>query len=258
MPEGDAVRRTALRLDRALAGREVTRSDFRVPQLATSDLRGRVVHGTATHGKHLFTRIGELTLHTHLKMEGTWRSYRPGARWDRPGHLARVVLTTEHGSAVGFALGLVELFPTTEEATVTDRLGPDLLGAEWDAAAAGARLAEDPDRVLGEALLDQTVVAGMGTIWVAESCFAHGVHPQGPVSQVADPARFVERVRRMLHVAVERGRPITTGNQRAPMWVYRRHRQPCRRCGTTVEAGPVGPPGRERTTYWCPGCQPRT
>lgn len=257
MPEGDAVRRTAIRLDRALAGRELTATDFRVPQLATTDLAGAVVDRTATHGKHLFTRIGDLTLHTHLKMEGSWRTYRPGARWDRPGHLARVALTTGSGSAVGFALGLVELFPTAEEESVTRHLGPDLLGADWSAREAGERLGRDPDRVLGEALLDQSVVAGMGTIWVAEACFAHGAHPLGQVGQLSDPARFLGRVRRMLHLAVERGRPVTTGNLREPMWVYRRHGRSCRRCGTTIEAGPVGPAERERTTYWCPACQPR-
>ncbi len=256
MPEGDAVRRTAILLDRALAGERLVASDFRVPQLATADLGGATVRGTATHGKHLLTRIDELTLHTHLKMEGEWRTYPATARWDRPGHRARVVLRTAERQAVGFTLGVVELVPTAEETSVTGHLGPDLLGDGWSAQTAALRLLGVPDRALGEALLDQTVVAGLGTIYVSEACFVHGAHPSAPVGTVTDPARLLDRARAMLRLGVEQGRPVTTGDRRAPLWVYRRQRQPCRRCGTTIVAGLLGPPGRERTTYWCPRCQP--
>lgn len=263
MPEGDAVRRTADRLDRALAGQVLTGSDFRVPQLATTDLSGARVERTATHGKHLLTRLvtsagTPLTLHTHLKMEGSWRVARAGERRPGPAADARVVLTSERVVAVGLRLGLVELLPTAEEASVVGHLGPDLLGP-WtaeDRAEAVARLSAQPDRVLGEALLDQTVVAGIGTIWLAESCFVHGVCPLGPVAAVRDPGRFLDRARLMLQSAMRTGRPLTTGDRRDPVWVYRRQRQPCLRCRTTIEAGQVGDPGRERTTYWCPRCQP--
>ncbi|WP_408899250.1 DNA-formamidopyrimidine glycosylase family protein [Nocardioides sp. R1-1] len=263
MPEGDAVRRTADRLDRALAGQVLTGSDFRVPQLATTDLSGARVERTATHGKHLLTRLvtsagTSLTLHTHLKMEGSWRVARAGERPPGPAVDARVLLTTERVVAVGLRLGLVELLPTAEEASVVGHLGPDLLGP-WtadDRAEAVARLSARPERVLGEALLDQTVVAGIGTIWLAESCFVHGVCPLGPVAAVRDPGRFLDRARLMLQSAMRTGRPLTTGDRRNPVWVYRRQRQPCLRCRTTIEAGQVGDPGRERTTYWCPRCQP--
>ncbi|WP_435769557.1 DNA-formamidopyrimidine glycosylase family protein [Nocardioides sp. SYSU DS0651] len=263
MPEGDAVRRTADRLDRALAGRVLLASDFRVPQLATTDLAGASVDGTATHGKHLLTRVvapdgARLTLHTHLKMEGSWHVVASGRRWSRPAHEARVVLRVEGLQAVGFMLGLVELLPTAEEHAILGHLGPDLLGP-WtpdDEAEALRRLTADPGRVLGEALLDQTVVAGLGTIWVAESCFVQGVNPTAPIGAVADPLRLLRRARLMLRAAVPHGRPVTTGDRREPLWVYRRQRQACRRCGTTVEAGQLGDAGRERTTYWCPSCQP--
>lgn len=263
MPEGDAVRRTADRLDRALAGQVLTSTDFRVPELATTDLAGATVERTATHGKHLLTRLatagGErLTLHTHLKMEGSWAVLATGRRWPKPGHLARVVLTTLRVEAIGFQLGLVELLPTADEASVVGHLGPDLLGA-WtpaDETEAVSRLTADPERVLGEALLDQTVVAGIGTIWLAESCFVAGVHPLGPVRAVPDPTRFLRRTRQMLQAALTHGAPLTTGDRRQPVWAYRRHRQPCLRCRTPLEAGPVGGPGRERATYWCPRCQP--
>ncbi|MFC5730226.1 MULTISPECIES: DNA-formamidopyrimidine glycosylase family protein [Nocardioides] len=265
MPEGDAVRRTADRLDRALGGRTLLATDFRVPQLATTNLAGATVERTATHGKHLLTRLEQpdgrrLTLHTHLKMEGSWLVLPAGRRWPKPAHEARVVLRVEGADAVGFTLGLVELLPTADEHTVVGHLGPDLLGA-WtadDEDVAVRRLTADRDRPLGEALLDQTVVAGLGTIWVAEGCFVHGVSPVTPVGEVQDPRRLLRRARLMLQTAVRQGRPVTTGDRREPVWVYRRQRQACRRCGTTILAGQLGAPGRERTTYWCPACQPTT
>lgn len=265
MPEGDAVRRTADRLDRALAGQVLTGSDLRVPQLATTDLTGATVERTATHGKHLLTRMAmpdgaPLTLHTHLKMEGSWRVIAPGARWPGPAHDARVVLLAARAEAIGFLLGLVELLPTADEASVIGHLGPDLLGA-WtadDETTALARLTATPDRVLGTALLDQTVVAGLGTIWLSELCFVQGVHPQSAVAAVADPLRLLRRARQLLRSGLMHGQPLTTGDRRNPVWVYRRQRQPCLRCRTTIQAGPVGDAGRERTTYWCPRCQPAT
>lgn len=264
MPEGDAVRRTADRLDRALAGRTLTGCDLRVPALATTDLTGASVIGTATHGKHLLTRVVTpqgvpLTLHTHLKMEGTWRVVPSGGRWSRPAHEARVVLKVDGADVVGFALGVVELVPTAEEHTIVGHLGPDLLGA-WtadDEAEALRRLAAAPGtRPLGATLLDQTVVAGLGTIWVSESCFVHGANPLAPTAALRDPVRLLRRARLMLQTSVRVGRPVTTGDRREPLWVYGRHRRPCRRCGTAIAAGQVGEAGRERTLNWCPSCQP--
>lgn len=262
MPEGDAVFLTARRLDRGLAGRVLTATDFRWPSLATVDLSGATVRGTATHGKHLLTRLDHdgkpLTLHTHLKMEGVWRVVEAGRKWPRPAHEARVVLRTDGREAVGFALGVVELVPTADEQSIVGHLGPDLLAADddWDEDEALARLLAAPDRVLGEALLDQTVVAGIGTIYLAEICFLQGVHPLGPVSAVADPARMLRRARQLLRNGVHYGRPSTAGDRRGTVWVYRRQRQSCLRCGTPIQAGSVGDEGRERTTYWCPSCQP--
>ncbi len=261
MPEGDAVRRTALRLDDALAGLRLTRSDVRWPSLANVDLAGATVLGTATYGKHLLTRLDldgqAITLHTHLKMEGSWRVFRGGARWDRPGPTARVVLTAGGVEAVGFSLGLVELVPTADEHRIVGHLGPDLLDPDHDRDEAVRRLVASPERPLGEALLDQTVVAGLGTIYVSEACFVQGAHPLARVGAVADPGRLLDRAARMLAAGVRTGRPVMTGDRRSPVWVYRRHRQPCLRCRTRIEAGPVGPAGRERTLYWCPSCQPR-
>lgn len=259
MPEGDAVHRTARRLDRALSGALLTRTDFRVPALATIDLAGRRVVRTVARGKHLLTRIDgdpAWTLHTHLKMEGSWRVYPSGARWDRPAHQARVALETSGQQAVGFLLGIVELVPTREEDALLEHLGPDPLGPDWDEAEALRRLREQPDRSLVEALLDQRNLAGIGNMWASELCFVSGVRPTTPVARVRDLPRVVRRARQLLEQNVRRATPAATGNLREPFWVYRRDRSACRRCGTPIEVGMLGPAGRERAAYWCPHCQP--
>ncbi len=231
-----------------------------MPQLATADLTGGTVTETLSRGKHLLTRIVTAdvawTLHTHLKMEGAWRVFAPGERWRRPAHQARVVLGTEGRQAVGFSLGIVELVPTDDEGSVVGHLGPDLLGPGWDEADAVRRLRDDPDRAIGEALLDQTCLAGIGNMYQAELCFVSGVHPRTPVGEVTDLARMVRRGRQMLEVNKERALQSTTGNLREPLWVYHRDQAPCRRCGTPIRIAMVGPAGRERASYWCPRCQP--
>jgi len=162
MPEGDTVWRTALHLDRALSGRVLLGTDFRVPAHATLDLAGQRVEETVSRGKHLLTRIGaEHTLHTHLKMEGAWHLYRTGSGWRRPAHEARVVLRTDDWTAVGFALGIVEVLPRAAEDTAVGHLGPDLLGPGWDEDEAVRRLSAEPARAVAEALLDQRNLAGL-------------------------------------------------------------------------------------------------
>jgi endonuclease VIII len=255
VPEGDTVWRTAKHLDQALTGRVLTRTDFRVPAYATVDLSGRPVTGTVARGKHLLTRIGDdHTLHTHLKMEGSWHLYRPTTPWRRPAHEARVVLRTDEWLAVGFALGITEVIRREEEHDAVGHLGPDLLGPDWDEAEALRRLRSDPDRPIGEALLDQRNLAGVGNMYKAELCFLAGVHPTLPVGQVPDLTRMVRRAKQVLEVNKERVQQATTGDLRKgrTLWVYVRENQPCRRCGTRIRAAELG----GRATYWCPACQP--
>ena len=262
MPEGDTVYRTARLLDRALQGSVLTRTDVRVPQHATADLAGGLVVGTVSRGKHLLTRITRddeaWTLHTHLKMEGTWRAFRAGQRWSRPAHQARVVLETRTAVAVGFSLGIVELIETADEPDVVGHLGPDLLGPDWDEEEALRRLRAEPDRPIGEALLDQRLLAGIGNMYMAELCFVSGLHPRTPVGRVEALPRVVRRAQQMLSLNKERAQQTTTGNLREPLWVYRRDQAACRRCRTAIRVAMVGPAGRERASYWCPSCQPAT
>ncbi|MGN6130431.1 MAG: DNA-formamidopyrimidine glycosylase family protein [Nocardioidaceae bacterium] len=257
MPEGDTVWRTARHLDRALSGSTLVETDFRVPAHATLDLAGQPVVATLSRGKHLLTRIGaDVTLHTHLKMEGAWHLYRPGSRWRRPAHEARVVLRTEAWTAVGFALGVCEVLPRSEEDAVVGHLGPDLLGPDWDEDEALRRLRAVPDRTVAEAILDQRNLAGIGNLYKSELCFLAGVHPWLPVGEVPDLPRLVRRARTVLDANKERVEQTTTGDLRKgrQTWVYRRERQPCRRCGTRIEVAMQGE--QERATYWCPSCQP--
>lgn len=269
MPEGDTVWRTARSLHRALSGRVLDVADLRVPQLATVDLRGGTVVATRSRGKHLLTRIQRdderWTLHTHLRMEGSWHLLRPGQRWGRPAHQARVVLGTADVTAVGFSLGVVELVPTADEEQVVGHLGPDLLAPGWGAAdrdEAVRRLRREPDRPVHEALLDQTCVAGIGNMYAGEMCFLRGLHPATPLSALPDPpgpsglVGLVDLGRRLLFLNKDRATQATTGDLRHPLWVYARAGQPCRRCGQRILTGELGPPGRERVTYWCPRCQP--
>lgn len=255
MPEGDTVWRTGRHLDEAITGQVLTETDFRVPAFATLDLSGRVVAGTVTRGKHLLTRIGdEHTLHTHLKMEGSWHLYRPETRWKRPDHQARVVLRTAERVAVGFSLGITEVIARDEEDSVVGHLGPDLLGDDWDEAEALRRLLATPERPIGEALLDQSNLAGVGNMYKCEICFLQGIHPLLPVGDVPDLPRVVRRAKAVLEANKHRVEQTTTGDLRRGkrLWVYRREREACLRCGTRIEVEEIA----GRITNWCPRCQP--
>ena len=261
MPEGDTVWRAARRLDEALSGRMLTRTDVRVPAYATWDLAGASVVETLSRGKHLLTRIdGEQpwTLHTHLKMEGGWRVLRRGQRWPRPAHTARVVLETADAVAVGFQLGVVEFVARDDEDSIVGHLGPDLLGPDWDADDAVARLRQDTERAIKEALLDQTRLAGVGNMYACEVCFLSGVAPQTRVGDVPDLPRMVARAHQLLDHNRHRAVQSTTGDlaRGRNLWVYGRGGRPCRRCGTRIVQTEMGEEGRKRVTYHCPSCQP--
>jgi len=272
VPEGDTVWLHAHRLNEALAGASLVRSDFRLPELATVDLAGYGVREVASRGKHLLVRMQSpapaqtpWSLRSHLRMDGTWGIFRPGQSWRRrPAHTIRVVLETRRLTAVGFHLHDVALVPTAQEADLVGHLGPDLLGPEdaaeagrWDEAEAVRRLAADPERTIGEAVIDQRCLAGLGTVWRAEVLFLRGVNPWTPVREV-DLIALVRLGRRLLMANRLHWPQVTTGNPRRGQehYVYGRSDEPCRRCGTTIRRGQQGPAVQERIVYWCPQCQP--
>ena len=256
MPEGDTVFRTAARLHEALAGKEVTRFDIRVPGSATSDLRGETVREVVPRGKHLLERIGEWTLHSHLKMEGAWHVYRRGSTWRAPSYKARAVVGTAEVDTVGFDLAMVEVLPTRDEERIVGHLGPDPLAEDWDPAEAARRLGADA-RPVHVALLDQRNVAGFGNEFANEILFVRGVLPSTPATET-DAAAMIDLGARMIRANVGRQGRTFTGDARPgrSTWVYGRDGRACRRCGTTVRAGSLGAgPTSERNVFWCPVCQ---
>jgi endonuclease-8 len=257
VPEGDTVYFAAKRLDQGLTGQVLTASDFRIPSLATSDVSGSTVLGTRSRGKHLLTRFDNgITLRTHLKMEGIWYVHPRGTRWKRPAHTARVILRTATTEAVGFQV-VLDLVRTEKEDELVGHLGPDLLGPDWDADLALARLRADPAAPIGDALLDQRNLAGIGNVYKSELCFIARVDPLTPVGAVPDLPAVVAKAKQLLEANKLRHTRITTGDSRRgyQQWVYGR-RGPCLRCGTRIAKADQGPPGQERPTYWCPTCQP--
>ncbi|MFJ5721523.1 DNA-formamidopyrimidine glycosylase family protein [Streptomyces sp. NPDC093149] len=261
MPEGDTVLQTAGRLRTALAGRILTRSDLRVPRFATADLTGRAVLDVASRGKHLLTRLeGGLTLHSHLRMDGAWRVYAPGERWrGGPAHQIRAVLANTEHTAVGYRLPVLELLRTRDEDQAVRHLGPDLLGPDWNPDTALRNLLSDPARPLGEALLDQRNLAGIGNVYTAELCFLARVTPWLPAGDLAAPtaAGLVTTAKRLLEANRDRPMRTTTGavlrghGPHERLWVYGRTGRPCLRCGTPIRTADQD----SRPAYWCPRCQ---
>jgi endonuclease-8 len=263
MPEGDAVYRAAAKLRAALDGRVLTRSEFRVPRYAAADLTGRTVLTTVSRGKHLLTRVdGGLTVHTHLRMDGSWRIQAVGAQ-PRRGDVVRLILANERWQAVGIKLGMVDLLRTDQEDQVVGHLGPDLLAPDWDAeqaAQAARNIAEHPDATIGEALLDQRNVSGIGTIWRAETLFLSGISPFRRVREVENLEKMMSLAHRLLDASKDNaGGPLTTGDQRPGrrLWAYGRAGRPCLRCGNKLIGGELGAQPYERVIFYCPACQPR-
>jgi endonuclease-8 len=260
VPEGDTVWRACQLLNEALADHELTRCEFRVPTLATTDLTGVAVREVVSRGKHQLFRFGnDFTLHTHFRMEGTWRIYPRGRKWTGgPDFQIRAVLATAEHDAVGYRLPVVELIPTADEETVVGHLGPDLLGPDWDLDEAIRRITANPQGTIGEALLDQRNLAGIGTFYRAELLFLQGIHPRTPVEEVGNLRRLVQRGQQLLLANRWRTDQTTTGDLRngRRTYVFDRAGEPCRRCRSRIHLEEFGPLGQERRSFWCPQCQP--
>jgi endonuclease VIII len=256
MPEGDTIHRAARRVGEALVGKEIVAIETPNPRHARDRwpdrLRGRSVRRVEAQGKHLLIRFeGELTLHSHLRMRGHWGVYRRGERWRRAPHRAWLVIRTPEHEVVEFDGPVLELM--TDSRTRFDRrlaaLGPDLLAERFEEQTFLHRLREDdPARGIGEALLDQRNVAGIGNAWKAEGCFLAGVDPWRRLAEVPndEALRLVRLIRGLMRESVTGGGPKDAQ-------VYRRAGLPCPRCGARIRARGQG--DDNRTTYWCPACQ---
>ena len=260
--------RTARRLDAALAGGTLVRTELRWPDLGAVDLTGRTITEVASYGKHILTRLGgdsrhePLTLRSHLRMEGQWLIKPPGnEHWPTTiGVSVRAVLATADWTAIGRWLGLLDLIPTAAEGTLIGHLGPDIMTdtfPEQGRAESIARIVATPSRHIGAALLDQTTVAGIGTMYMAEALFVQHISPWTPVAEV-DLGALLDTARRLLLRGATSALPSTTGNPRPGhnTYVHARSGRPCLRCGATVRVAPIGPALKERTAFYCAVCQP--
>jgi endonuclease-8 len=265
MPEGDTIFRSAAVLRAVLVGRTVigARGQARPGMRRVPDLNrlvGAAVTDVESRGKHLLIGFDSgLTLRTHMRMSGSWHRYRPGETWRLPKFQASVVLETADSVAVCFNAPTVELLTGRELARhpTLAALGRDLLAADFDTDAAVQLLRERSGVELGQALLDQRTVAGIGNVYKSEVCFSERVSPWRLVGELDDPslARLVATARRLLRANIGGGARVTTEGARGAgrLWVYGRAGRPCRRCGTRIEARRQGE--LPRTTYWCPSCQ---
>jgi endonuclease-8 len=266
MPEGDTIFRAARTLHRALAGKPVVRFETVLPQLSRVDddapIAGRTVERVRSMGKHLVVEFsGDLLLRTHMRMNGSWHVYRPGERWQRPRSAMRVVVETADFQAVAFDVPVAEF--RTGRALARDpavaRLGPDVLDPAFDEGEAVRRLRERGTPGIGDALLDQRVLAGIGNVFKSEVCFAERVHPFTPVAALEDDVllRLVRTARRLLgmNVLESSGARMVTrrGDPSAGLAVYGRAGKPCRVCGERIVVDRRGL--NARSTYFCPRCQ---
>ncbi len=257
MPEGDTIHHAANRIRPILVGAAPDEILTPHPRFGRDRwpqrLAGRVVEGVDAHGKHLFLRFeGGLVIHSHLRMTGSWGTYHPDQRWRRGAWRAWLVLRAGGHEVVQFDGPVLELM-TAARARADQRiagLGPDVLAPEFDAARFLRRLREDdPTRPIGDALLDQRTVAGLGTVWRSEGCFAAAIDPARPAGEVAD----ADALAAVAAVRPRMARSAREGFQERDLQVYGRDGRPCPRCATTIVRRGLG--DDNRPSYWCPACQ---
>jgi endonuclease VIII len=276
MPEGDTIFRTARVLTRAIGGKTVTRFESAYAQLASADdnepFAGQTITRIEARGKWLLIHFSRGNiLATHMLMSGSWHIYRPGEPWqDKPGN-ARIVIETADFVAVGFRIPLARMY--TEQSLIRDRKIPhtesDVLSASFDAAKAATRLMARAQDELGDALLRQDVLAGVGNVFKSEICFLLGLSPFRKVAILSQmqAKEIVATAQRLLAANVledpsdlivtysgKNRRTTSNADPGESLWVYGRKNEPCRRCGTLIQRALQGP--NARSTYWCPVCQP--
>jgi endonuclease-8 len=257
MPEGDTIHHAANRIRPILADAVPDEILTPHPRFGADRwpqrLGGREVRSVDAYGKHLFLRFeGDLTIHSHLRMTGSWGTYRNGQRWRRSPRRAWLILRARGHEVVEFDGPVLEL--VTESRTRFDvrlrALGPDICVAPFDTERFLRRLREDdPTRTIGDALLDQRTVAGIGNIWKSEACWEAGVDPRRAAGSVGD-----DEARALVDLVAPRMRESArTGMNGRDARAYGRKGRPCPRCGAPIQAGRLG--DDNRSTYWCAGCQ---
>jgi endonuclease VIII len=266
VPEGDTIYRAARAMHRALAGHAVVSFTTALAELLGRAVEGRTIVAVRSAGKHLLVEFSDdLVLRTHMRMHGSWHLYRRGEPWQRPRRDMRIVITTASVEAVGFRIPVAEFLTgrQLERSPALATLGPDLLGDEFDDAAALGRMRQACDLAMGDLLLDQRVMAGLGNVYKSEVLFVCRVNPFIAARDVDDDTltAVIATARKLLRSNVSGAlAPMTTytgfrktTRRDARLWVYGRARKPCRRCGTPIRMRRQG--AHARSTYWCPVCQ---
>lgn len=258
MPEGDTIHRTARTLTRAITGRVVRDFSSPLPHLREADVAGHTIRRVFARGKNLFIEFDDdRSLYSHMKMEGSWHVYRPGERWRVPRHRARVALETDEWTAVCFDAPVMELltpFQIRGHPALRD-LGPDLIADELDLDAVVRRFRRHDAEPIGVALMNQSIVAGIGNVYKSELLFIHRVDPFVPTSEVDD-----HTLKTLTKTAADLLKKNLRGSRRrtrfaldsAELWVYGRSGRPCLRCGETVRMRRQG--AQQRSTYYCSNC----
>jgi endonuclease VIII len=252
MAEGDTILRAARRIEDAIGGQVVgvRAGSSRSRAAGAERLDGRRLDRVEARGKHLLLHFGELTLHSHLGMSGSWQVGRQGERRRRPASAAWLTLSGDEMEAVQFGGPTLRVLSAAQlrRDPMLARLGPDILAPDFDLAAAAAGLRASPDRELGEVLLDQRLVAGIGNIFKSEACFAAQTDPWRQIAELSEVElqATLSHARRLMQESVATSRPDPA--------VYGRAGRPCSVCGTPIAARGQG--DANRRTYWCPRCQP--
>lgn len=276
MPEGDTIFRTARTLGRALGGHAITVFRSTYPNLTRfhddAPITGRTVENVESRGKWLLIHFsGGATLATHMLMNGSWHIYRHGERWLKSRMDMRIVIENRHYVAVGFKVPVAEMH--TPESLARQRRIPvretDVLRADFDRAEVTRRLLAHPSAAIADALLDQSILAGVGNVFKSEICFVTGIHPYCPVAALSAQqigsviaaacklvrANVLEDSGDRIVTYLGRGRRTThASDPTESLWVYGRYGQPCRRCGAPIRRRIQGDDAR--VTFWCPQCQP--
>ena len=257
MPEGDTIHRAARRIAAALEGKVPERIETPSPRHGLDQwpekLAGRALGSVDAHGKHLFLRFeGGLTLHSHLRMTGRWSVRREGTSRRGAMRHAWLVLAAGGWEAVQYGGPVLELMSDARARTDPRLagLGPDVIGESFDEPLFLQRLREDdPTRPIGDALLDQRTIAGIGNMWKAECCWAAELDPWRETAGVSDSQVLAA----VAFAREEMTRSAFDSNHPRPHAVYRQNGRPCPRCGTPIQV--AGQWENNRATYWCPGCQ---
>ncbi len=258
MPEGDVLARVADRLGKALGGTELTLAHLRWPSVEPEVLLGKRITETVSYGKHLLQRTTDgFTLHTHLRMDGFWRiaaAGSPDATRLMRNPKARAVLGNDRWTCVGIDLGMLDVIRTRDEQRLLGDLGPDLLAQDFETVGLSRVLAtvrEHSSLPICEVLLNQRFVAGIGTIYMAESLFAHRIWPWTPVGSIDEPSLAqIYLTARALMLRVVRG-----GFNARVSHAHGRRGKPCHRCGTPIVRGAAEREPYQRPVFYCPRCQ---